>query len=214
MKRRHFLKTLPILAAAPLALAENSLAKTRNQRHLIALGTAAGRLVAKYGDSLCFDSFTVIDGVRPEQLSCKTRYFAYSPPDSFYYPFEAYRFLKKEPLPIVPIPPEIHRHLEGWGGELVFYAGLGQGTGTILYESIAAHYRHPSQKIEFFGTFPFLFEGSHAASRAERAILVALDQGYAPCSLHLDEIRYRFGNLSIRSAFDRGDEWVSEELNS
>lgn len=62
MKRRDFLKTLPIIAGAPMALAETSpFPQTANGRHLIALGTSACYLASNHSSELLFDIFTFFD---------------------------------------------------------------------------------------------------------------------------------------------------------
>jgi hypothetical protein len=60
---------------------------------------------------------------------------------------------------------------------------------------------------------PFAFEGSQKNEIAEHAIHLLIDNRREPTSLYLDEIRNRYGNLSIRRAYEKGDEWVLDELN-
>src|SRR5690606_32094809 len=106
---RSFLKALPVLATAPLALSAMPTPSRVHSRHLIALGTAACRSVAKDGEKLNFDSFTLIDGA-PSQMNVHAKFFRFIPPEYLYEPYEHVRFLKKVSLPILPIPQDIDTH--------------------------------------------------------------------------------------------------------
>ncbi len=214
MKRRSFLKTLPVLAAAPLAL---SVVQSRPQihlRHLIALGTAASRMIALHSKNLDFETFTLIDRESPLTSDLAAKFIQFTPPDLLYEQIEHLKILKKEPLPILPLPQEIDVHLRSLEGELVFYAGLGSATGTLLFQSIGLHYHNHLQQMEWLATMPFTFEGSQKREIAKQAIHLLVENRREPASLYLDEIRNRYGNLAIRSAFEKGDEWVMDELNS
>ena len=212
MKRRSFLKALPVLVATPLALSAMPTPSRVHSRHLIALGTAACRSVAKDGQKLNFDSFTLIDGESPSQVNVHGNFFRFIPPEYLYEPFEQVRFLKKEPLPILPIPQDIEAHLRTLEGELVFLAGLGKATGTLLFQSLGLHYRNHTQGLEWLATMPFAFEGTYSRKNADQAIHVLADNRREPSSLCLDEIRHQYGNLAVRSAYEKADEWVMELL--
>ena len=212
MKRRSFLKVLPVLAATPLTLSAMPTPSPAHSRHLIALGTAACRSVAKKGEKLNFDSFTLIDGELPNQVNVNAKFFRFIPPEYLYEPFEQVRFLKKEPLPILPIPQDIEAHLRTLEGELVFLAGLGRATGTLLFQSLGLHYRNHTQGLEWLATMPFAFEGTYSRKNADQAIHLLADNRREPTSLCLDEIQHRYGNLAIRSAYEKADEWVIELL--
>ena len=183
-----------------------------HSRHLIALGTAACRSVAKKGEKLNFDSFTLIDGELPNQVNVNAKFFRFIPPEYLYEPFEQVRFLKKGPLPILPIPQDIETHLGTLEGELVFLAGLGRATGTLLFQSLGLHYRNHTQGLEWLATMPFAFEGTYSRKNADQAIHVLADNRREPSSLCLDEIRHQYGNLAVRSAYEKADEWVIELL--
>lgn len=213
MKRRSFLKTLPVLAAAPLALSAIQARPKSHPRHLISLGTAASRMIEFHGKNLDFETFTLIDRESPLSSDVAAKFIQFTPPESIYKQIEHLRILKKEPLPILPLPQEIDVHLRSLEGELVFFAGLGSATGTLLFQSIGLHYQNHSQKLEWLATMPFAFEGSQKNEIAEHAIHLLIDNRREPTSLYLDEIRNRYGNLSIRSAYEKGDEWVLDELN-
>ncbi|WP_026966544.1 hypothetical protein [Algoriphagus terrigena] len=213
MKRRTFLKTFPVFAATPLAMAAIPASSPAHSRHLIALGTAACRSVAKDGEKLNFDSFTLIDGELPSQVNVHAKFFRFIPPEYLYEPYEHVRFLKKEPLPILPIPQDIETHLRTLEGELVFLAGLGRATGTLLFQSLGLHYRTHTQGLEWLATMPFYFEGIYSRKNADQAIYVLADNRREPTSHCLDEIRHRYGNLALRSAYEKADEWIVSELN-
>ena len=213
MKRRSFLKSLPVLATAPLALSAIQARPKSHPRHLILLGTAASRMIKFHGKKLDFETFTLIDRESPLSSDVAAKFIQFTPPESIYKQIEHLRILKKEPLPILPLPQEIDVHLRSLEGELVFYAGLGSATATLLFQSIGLHYQNHSQKLEWLATMPFAFEGSQKNEIAEHAIHLLIDNRREPISLYLDEIRNRYGNLSIRSAYEKGDEWVLDELN-
>ncbi len=213
MKRRSFLKTLPVLAAAPLALSAIQTRPISHPRHLISLGTAASRMITIHSKNLDFETFTLIDRESPLSSEMATKFIQFTPPESIYKQIEHLRIVKKEPLPILPLPIQIDAHLRNLEGELVFYEGLGCATGTLLFQSIGLHYQNHSQKLEWLARMPFIFEGSQKREMAERAIHLLADNRREPTCLYLDEMRNRYGNLAIRSAYEKGDEWVLDELN-
>jgi hypothetical protein len=214
MKRRDFIKTLPVIAAAPLTLVPTEAKPKSKQRHLIALGTTASRLVARLGEQLNFDSFTVIDNKMPENCKVVTEFISYTPPGDFYEQIGERKFDKRQALPLIPPPAEIINHLHSLEGELVFYATLGSVVGTILFQSIGAFYTNRKQHAEWLAVMPFEFEGSHRRQRAKVAIAVIADQRKEPTCLDVEHIREKYGNISVRSAFDRSDEWVLQRLKS
>lgn len=67
--------------------------------------------------------------------------------------------------------------------------------------------------MKWLATMPFTFEGSQKREIAEKALHLLADNRREPTCLYLDEMRIRYGNLAIRSAYEKGDEWVLEELN-
>jgi len=183
-------------------------------RQLIALGTAACRSVAKDGEKLNFDSFTLIDGELPSQVNVHAKFFRFIPPEYLYEPYEHVRFLKKKPLPILPIPQDIETHLRTLEGDLVFLAGLGRATGTLLFQSLGLHYRNHTQGLEWLATMPFAFEGIYSRKNADQAINLLAENRRERTSLCLQEIPHRYGNLALRSAYEKADEWVIEVLGS
>ena len=60
---------------------------------------------------------------------------------------------------------------------------------------------------------PFDFEGKRRMDRADLAIGIATDRGGEPVSFDLEEIRKKYGNLSIRSAYQKADEEIIPILN-
>lgn len=82
MERRKFLKTLPVLALAPQALAlAQSTPKHDHSRHLIALGYAACWLASNYANVLSFDTFTFINWEKPDKLGVNETYIPFQTPD-------------------------------------------------------------------------------------------------------------------------------------
>lgn len=215
MKRREFLKTLPIIAGAPMALAETSpFPQTANGRHLIALGTSACILASTHAGELSFDSFTFINSEEPESLRKGDTFISFQTPDFIFEQVENLRIPKSGHLPVLPLGQEIQNHLSGLTGDLVFLAGLGGVTATLLFQSIGCHYTNSSQRLEWLAMMPFEFEGIRRELQSQLAIRVLADQRREPTRLYLDEIRNLYGNLSIRNAYDKADRWVVSELNA
>ncbi|WP_026951138.1 hypothetical protein [Algoriphagus mannitolivorans] len=214
MKRRLFLRTLPILALSPLTLSEKGFAGSSNPRHLIALGTAASRVATKHWDSLNFDSLTLIDSEPIKSMREDSKFFEFSSSELIYSVVGDICILENGYLPILPIPKEIKDHLRSLDGELVFYAGLGKEIGSVLFQSLGAHYNNHNQSLEWLATLPFNFEGAKKVERARSVLAVLAENGIEPSYLSLEELRPQMGNILIRLAFEKGDEWILEALNN
>lgn len=215
MKRRDFLKTLPIIAGAPLVLAATSpFPQTANGRHLIALGTSACFLASNHFSELFFDTFTFIDFEEQEAFRERDTFIPFTTPD---YILEQLgkRMLPKEGFfPVIPLNQEIQNHLNGLKGDLVFFAGLGWMTETLLFQSIGCHYKNPLQRLEFLAVMPFSFQGIWRGKQARQTIQVFADQRREPTCLFLDEVIGPYGNISIPHSFEKSDQWVVSELNA
>lgn len=214
MNRRTFLKTIPVLAASPLAMSALPALSQTNSRHLIALGTAASLIVSRFGSELSFDSFTLINDRIPEGNEVAADLILFFPPESAFDYLGDHRFLKRGKLPELILSEQIKNHLASKTGELVFLAGLGKASGTMLFQTIAQHYANPLQQLRFVAMLPFDFEGSNLAENACQAVKLLSDQSLEASLFHLENIRRIYGNLGIRSAFKRGDERVVEALNN
>jgi hypothetical protein len=214
MKRRDFLKTLPVIAATPMTLAVAELKfKNAHSRHLIALGTAASRLASKYASELSFDSVTYIDAEKPLNPKEGESFFSFQSPDYLFERVGHLRIAKSGHFPVLPLGQEIQSHLSGLAGDLVFLAGLGGVTAALLFQSIGHHYRNPHQQMAWLAMMPFAFEGYRKEHRSQLAIRVLHKEKLDPMPFYLEEIREQYGNLSIRSAFQKADEWMVAELN-
>jgi hypothetical protein len=211
MKRRSFLKSLPLLAVAPLSLSAMSIGP--NSRHLIALGTAACCLASNHSRHLSFDTVTLIDSEKPAQIGERQTFIPFQSPDHLFDQVAHLKIPKMDCLPILPLKPEIQRHLQSLEGDLVFLAGLGGVTSALLFQSIGSQYFNPSQRMEWMAMMPFAFEGIRKEVRAKLAIRVLAEKRIDPSPLYLDDIREKYGNLAIRSAYQKADEWVVRELN-
>jgi len=213
MKRREFLKSLPVLSLAPLTLCQIPGGNQTGSRHLIALGTVACRLARNYSGKLAFDTIVMIDGENPSEHQEKFKFIKFISPESIFEQFGDIRITKGNYLPILPLPKELQSHLESLSGELVFLSGLGGVTSKLLTQSIGTHYSNISQSIEWIAMMPFEFQGIRKGAQAQLAIHVLAERKLEPTCLYLDEIRRKYGNLSIRSAYQKADEWVVAELN-
>jgi hypothetical protein len=213
MNRRDFIKTIPLLAVAPLALTDLEGNPNPSGKHLIALGTAASLIISRYGAELSFDSVTLINDRIPEGTEVAADLIPFFPSESVFNRLGEHRFLKREKLPELELPAEIRNYLNSKSGELVFVAGLGRASGTMLFKAIVQQYTNPLQQLRFVATIPFYFEGSHLTDNADQIVKLLANQSLETSLFYLQDIGKIYGNLSIRSAFEKGDEWVVGELN-
>ncbi|MGM0944703.1 MAG: hypothetical protein ACQEW9_05915 [Bacteroidota bacterium] len=124
MKRRSFIKTLPVLAAAPMSLSvlpENS---EKPKRHFIGIGDDACFVMVCNGEDLNFDSFTFICTERFEKCDIPVTYFNYDFLDINHSNLELMKFLAKSELPVASFSDEIISHLKQLKGELVIYGSV------------------------------------------------------------------------------------------
>ncbi|MDO8969018.1 hypothetical protein [Algoriphagus sp.] len=124
MKRRNFLKSLPVFAVAPLTFSANP-KNASNSRHLIALGSAACRLAYSNFEGLSFDTVTFIDRENPGNIVERQIFISFQSPDHLFDQVEHLRIPKKECLPVLPLKPEIQRHLQILKGDLIFFSRIG-----------------------------------------------------------------------------------------
>jgi hypothetical protein len=213
MNRRDFIKTIPLMTVAPLLLTEVTESPKTNKRHLITLGSAAALIVSRYGAELSVDSVTLINDRIPEGNESVVDLIPFFPAESVFEYLGDQRFLKREKLPQLELPEKIKNHLASKSGELVFLAGLGKASGTMLFRAIAQQYMNSLQQLRFVATLPFAFEGSHVVANANQAVEHLSDQSLEASFFPLESIRKTYGNLGIRSAFEKGDEWVVGALN-
>lgn len=203
MKRRQFLNTLPVLASFPLVISAKSKGKTQEERHLIGLGTAASMLVNNYGSKLGFTSITLIDSfpIRNQKE------IAYYIPFNFllYQKAVHIKSSKSARTPTIPLDPIIKDHLENLTGDLVFVSGLGNEAGSLLSQSIGTQYFHETGNQKWIVTIPFQFEGKAKYERSYTILRNLMDYQDHLSFYYLDDIREKYGNLSIRSAFEKVD---------
>lgn len=205
MKRRSFLKSMPLIASGTLILSDKMIFKKYPKTHLIALGTAAANLIEKYVSEMKFDSITIIDCLAPKTKREVSNFYWFSPFEKEVNPFSYLRFEKNSQLPIMTIPGEVLDHLKQLDGELIFYSGLGNVTGTILTQSLATIALNPTQCLKWIVTTPFTFEGENRMAWATRAISILKENNHVPTCFSFEDVRSKYGNLSIRSAFEKGD---------
>jgi hypothetical protein len=195
-----------------MVMSNESLAKASTPRHFIALGTAAGRLISNYGDQMDFDSYTIIDGLIPETSKVVTKHIRFEA-NQFMLTNDRFQRGTSGIFEIIPLSNEIKDYLSGLKGELVFYTCLGNVTGTLLFQSIGYHFKNPSQKINWIATTPFEFEGTQKKVRAKGAISIVKENQNDPICFPFEQIRKLYGNLSIRTAFQKGDLEVLKLMN-
>lgn len=203
MKRRQFLQTLPILATSPFAFSAISKEKPLQERHLIGLGTAACILVNSYGNQLGFSSITLIDSFPLQNQEDTVNFIPFN--CFFNQQIVPLRSSKCVRIPALPLDRSIKNHLENLKGDLVFVSGLGNGTGSLLSQSIGTQYVHEHGIQKWIVTLPFQFEGRNKYDRAYTVLRNLMDYQNSTSFYNLDDIREMYGNLSIRSAYEKVD---------
>lgn len=205
MKRRDFVKSIPILAVAPAILSHVQIEKV----HVIAIGTAASRLIAQNSDVLKIDSITLITDTMPQGAKNHCDWIQYTPPASAYEVFDGRRFLKREIPMQLELSDQIKQGLDNLKGRIILAAALGRFTGTFMYSPIRNYLDSKGLKPEGLCSLPFAFEGSFWR---EASIQVANRLQSDQRILDFEQLRSQIGNLAIRSAFRKADDWVLEEL--
>ncbi|MDG1275686.1 MAG: hypothetical protein P8O16_00295 [Algoriphagus sp.] len=205
MNRREFAKRIPFLAAMPLALGTGKSKTPSTKRHLIALGSAASNLVMKNKNLLKFDSFTLVSDHNPD-LQENTGFISYVPPDQAYFFLDMRKLLKKEPYPLIDLPEELSEVIRSKEGEVLILAALGKYTGTVLSTSIAKAFAG-SSNLSFLVSIPFSFEGSFVRNQALNAA-IKITSLHPVQFFDFEDIREKYGNITVRSAFEKGDEEI------
>lgn len=205
MKRRDFVKSLPILAVAPSILSYTQ----KEEIHLIALGTAASKMIGRNSDNLKVDSITFINDKRPRRSKMNCEFIQFAPPNSAFDSYGGFRFLKKEIPMQLELSDQIKQQLDNLQGRIILVAGLGKFTGTFMYSPITNYLDSKGFITEGLCSLPFEFEGDFWR---EASIKTANSFQGNHKVLDFEQIRKQKGNLSIRSAFKEADEWLMGEL--
>jgi hypothetical protein len=207
MKRRDFVKAMPILALSPILLTE----AVQKRKHLIVLGSAATRMIAHHGQDLSVDSITVINDVIPDQFKAAHAFMKYEAPASAYHFVGDRKILKREPFPEINLSQTIKQHLEKLDGKLFILAALGGFTGTTHYKALMKFVGNIHVESKFICSIPFEFEGS---TKFENPLdsTQKVDESTSQSVLVMDAIRVLHGNLSVRSAFAKMDDMMMEIL--
>lgn len=209
MIRRDFIKALPLFIAAPEFLIGSE--KKSLSRHLVVLGSSSSKFLANYGGNFEFNTYTLVNDTEPRSCSVNFDYFPFSPPDSAIMKFGDFRVQKPDNLPELKINPDLKSALQQKSGIITVVAGLGNVSGTMLYQAIGTQLGKKLKDIRMVGTVPFRFEGIRRRNNAFKAIRSV--NGKAPQTiLYLDSIRDIHGNLSIKSAFAKVDDWILKTL--
>ena len=154
MKRRDFVKMLPAFALG------TSMLHVAKPTHLIALGSAASRLIEKYASELKFDTLTFVNDRLPQNLSLPYKFISYHPPESEYTFFGKHKILKDQPIPEIVLSESIKQQVDSLEGKLIVFAALGNFTGTAHYQALAKYLSSKQIKAQFICILPFRFEGS------------------------------------------------------
>jgi hypothetical protein len=205
MKRRDFVKCLPILVVTPFILSHTQ----KEKIHLIAIGSAASKLIERNTDILKVDSITYINDKIPQTLKTPYEFIQFSPPNSAYEYLYGSKFLKREIPEHLHLPNSIKQKLDNLQGRLILVAGLGKFTGTIMYSAIAAYIDSKGCNAQGICSLPFELEGDFW-----RKTSIEITNNI-PCNqkiLDFEKLRKQVNNLTILTAFKMADEWVLGEL--
>lgn len=203
MKRRDFIKALPIIAISPY-FQQDDLVKPI---HLIALGSAATRTIEKLATEIKFDKLTFINDKKPKNLSQPYTFISYHPPESAFTYFDRHKILKNGPLPEITLSESIRQRLDSVEDKWIVFAALGSFTGTTHYHAIAKSLSSRNIDAHFICTWPFEFEGRKRMKSAQHSSGFVGNLNSQQI-FQLEHIRLLYGNLSIRSAFEKAEEWV------
>lgn len=205
MKRRDFVKVMPLLAVAPSILSYTQ----KEEIHLITLGTAASKMIGKNSDNLQVDSITFITDKMPRTSKMNCEFIQFTPPHSAYDYYGGHRFLKKETPTQPQLSNQIKQRLDNLKGRIILVAGLGKFTGTFMYSPITNYLNSKGFKTEGLRSLPFEFEGDFWRKTSLKT--ANSFQGNHKV-LDFEQLRKQKGNLSIRSAFKEADDWMLKEL--
>lgn len=200
MKRRDFVKSLPILALSPLILTD----VVQNGRHLIVIGSAATRMIAKHTQDLKVDSITVINDEIPVQFKSAHTFLKFEAPASAYDFVGDRKIMKRKRLPEIQLSPAIKQYLKNLQGKLIIITALGGYTGTTHYQAIMKFVSSINIDSAFICSLPFEFEGSKKFENA-MDIISQVGESTSQSVFAMDGIRVLHGNLSVRSAFEKAD---------
>lgn len=183
-------------------------------KHLIALGTAAGRFVSEFRKRLSFDSFTIVD---KQQFSCfdSSLWFQYFSPSE-----EDIRKIREmdSSSPFLEekleFSAELLEYFKSLHGELVFYVGLSRPTGNLLAKMLADSLADSKLPIKVLATLPLPFEGTKPEMRAKAIADFLTKNGFGNSILPLEQVIGQSLESKMQSSFSVADKKILEYLNS
>lgn len=200
---------------------QNQPSHSTSSSHFIAIGTAAAKFLVKNKTSLPFDSFTVIDRSKPENLEDDVRFIEYLP--TFF--GMSLSFAKRK------MSDELKEFIDSLAGNSICYSALGGKTGTGLTQAFAERFRenHDPNRIKFITTQPPSFRLWVSAENAEeyqkkisadeaiiwnsKEAVLYLSRSFQQRSLPFTdlytEIPKEHRNLEM---FEMGDWWVNKTI--
>lgn len=210
-KEELFLKKLPGLShpAPSLGIEEEKFGK-----HLIALGTAAGRFVSEYRKRLSFDSITIVD---KQKFSCFDSSLCFQ---SFLPSEEDLRKIREvdSSSPFLEekleFSVELQEYFRSLHGELVFYVGLGRTTGNLLAKMLADSLADSNLPIKVVATLPLPFEGTKPEMRAKAIADFLTKNGLGNSVLPLEQVVGQSLESKMQSLFGVADRYILKYLNS
>ncbi len=210
-KEELFLKKLPGLShpAPSLGIEEEKFGK-----HLIALGTAAGRFVSEYRKRLSFDSITIVDKQQFNCFDSSLCFQSFSPSE------EDLRKIREvdSSSPFLEgkleFSKELQEYFRSLHGELVFYVGLGRTTGNLLAKMLADSLADSNLPIKVVATLPLNFEGTKPEMRAKAIADFLTKSGLGNSILPLEHVVGQSLENKMQSLFGVADRNILKYLNS
>lgn len=183
-------------------------------KHLIALGTAAGRFVSEYRKRLSFDSITIVD---KQQFSCfdsSLGFQSFSPSEEVLRKIREFDssipFLEEK----LEFSEELQKYFRSLHGELIFYVGLGRTTGNLLAKMLADSLADSNLPIKVVATLPLDFEGTKPEMRAKAIADFLTKSGFGNSVLPLEQVVGQSLENKMQSLFGVADRNILRYLNS
>lgn len=205
LKHLSLLGTLAFLPQSAFAFLEGDL-----PLHVIGIGGAGSNMVEQLHQQGITGKFTCISEPARPHLPQDIRFIEFVPPgEPVYHKGELmYRTSNWEAELHIP---ESVRQLFHPHEKYVLLAGLGGYTGTKMTVALSLLLKEQNISALTVCSLPFQFEGAQRASRAQEAV----NQLKHLSSFHyypLENIRERYGNLTIEEAFTKANERAFEFL--
>jgi cell division protein FtsZ len=173
--------------------------------HVIGIGTAGSYLVKLLHKKGVDAKFTYVSDQKISELDEKAQFIEYVPQtvmqeiDGKEYPVSDMSAMPELPQQLKDLP--IH------DDKYILLAGLGGHTGTYFTEQLAQEFERHQKPYAVVCSLPFSIEGRKKLAYATEAKRKLKQKGEFYC-VELEKLRYQYGGMSIKEAFDIADEEI------